>query len=222
MHSLGNHRQASLMSIGVAAGLTFTLANSVDAAINLELRPLNSIVMVGQTVNVGLYAVSDSAVTQTLAATEAILGWNTGFVQLITADQTGATPWLTSGFLPDGSGLNTSILDGDALWIGLAPFSGPVNASPSGTLLSTFQFLALAPTPATPVTIPALGGTPTTSTIVYDGEIPNLDVTGTLSGATITILVPTPGVLAVLGLALVSPRRRREPVGAAGEGAGRS
>ena len=96
MHGLRNHRQTTLMSIGgfVAAGLAFALPNSVDAAINLELRPLNSIVLVGQTVNVGLYAVSDSALSQTLAATEAILGWNTGFVQLITADQTGATPWL--------------------------------------------------------------------------------------------------------------------------------
>jgi len=211
MKNLGNHRQKTLRLIGgtVAAGLALALPASVDAAINLELRPLNSVVLVGQTVDIGLYAVSDNAFSQSLAATETILGWDTGFVQLITAHQTGAASWLTSGFLPDGSGLNTSILDGDALFIGLAPFSGPVNASPAGTLLTTFQFLALAPTPATPVSIPTVGGIPTTSTIVFDGEVPNLDVTGTLSGATITILVPGPSVLAVLGLALVSPRRRR-------------
>jgi hypothetical protein len=195
----------------MAAGVLISITSSAPAAINLELRPLNSVVMVGDTIDLGLYAVSDSALPQTSAAMEVILNWDLGFVQLLGADQTGAVPFFTSGFLPHTSDLNNSIGDGDAMWIGLGPFTGPIVATPAGTLLSTFSFLALAPTPATLVEIPNFDGTPLSPTIVYDGEVPALDVTGTLTGATITVVVPAPGALAALAIAVVwcGPARRR-------------
>jgi len=204
-----NHsRPIALFAIaGLALALTST---PTVAAINLELRPLNQVVFVGDTIDVGLYAVSDDPSVQNSAAIEAILNWNIGFMQLLAADQTGATPFLAAGFLPDSYNLNTSLADGDAMFIGLAPFSGTIPSTPAGTLLSTFQFLALAPTPATPVDIPAFGGSPVGATVVYDGTIPNFSVTGTLTGASITILaIPAPGAVVMLGLAMLGTRRRR-------------
>src|SRR5436190_15817065 len=81
------------------------------------------------------------------------------------------------------------------MWIGLAPLgaANSIPATPAGTLLTTFQFHALAATsPSTIVNIVPSAGNPVGQTIVYDGTIPNTNVTGTLSSATITIHLACP------------------------------
>ena len=70
-------------------------------------------------------------------------------------------------------------------------------ADPLGTLITTLEFEALSPTDETPVGFLRTGGDPPLDTIVFDGLVPNLDVTGELLGATIQI-VPAPSTLIVL------------------------
>lgn len=204
----------------VAAAVSFVLAssgNQADAAINLELRPSFQATFVGNTVSVGVYAVSDTPASQFMSAVEVIFNWNTTYLSLIGADNTG-TP--LTGFTPslaaDPYGFNTSLTDGDAMWIGGAPLGSPVAATAAGVLLTTLNFLALAPTaPTTPVSLPATDapntGGPTTPTFVYHPTAPNTNIVGTLTGATIQITVPTPsGLLALVGgLVFGRPRRRR-------------
>src|SRR5207244_4259289 len=59
-----------------------TTACPAQANINLELRPASGTITVGGTANLGLYAVSDNEIPQLLSATQAILTWNTAYVQL--------------------------------------------------------------------------------------------------------------------------------------------
>jgi hypothetical protein len=186
-------------ALSIALGL---LAFSQPAAgnINLELRPTPQSVFVGNTVSVGLYAVSDTPVAQTLSTVEVIVNWNTAFLSLV-GDNNAGSPMtgFTPGFGADPYGFNTSLADGDAIWVGGAPFGSPVSATAAGTYLTTFNFTA-----------PNTGGI-TYSTTVIHGSIPGFNIVGSLSGATITINVPAPGAMLALlgGLVFGRPRRRR-------------
>jgi hypothetical protein len=103
---------------------------------------------------------------------------------------------LSSGLpFPDPFNLNESSPpeDGDGLYRGLAPLGSAVEATPAGTLITTFQFTALQETASTAIGILESGGDPLGETVVFSGVIPNLDVTGALSGADVTIGPPCPG-----------------------------
>ena len=167
------------------------------ADINLEYRPPSQTVLLGDTANIGLYAVSDHDTDQLLMAADVIISWDPDFLQFLGNDNTDAVPLQSSGFpANDLFNLNEVVppKDGDGLYVALAPLGNPVAATPRGTLLTTFQFQALAETPQTPVDILESAGDPEGHTIVYDGTVPNLDVTGELFGVTVTILAePPPG-----------------------------
>jgi hypothetical protein len=196
----------------VAAGLVYA-APSASAAINLELRPSFQIANVGDTVSFGLYAVADGGVPQDLAAVQVVLGWNPTYLQMMSNSKAGAVTLLTSAFTsPDPYGLNESILpqDGNALYVGFAGLGAPVTATPAGVLLTTLRFEALMQVAFTPVDLHVSGGDPLGFTTVFDGAVPNLSVTGSLSGGGVQI-VPGPGALGTLGVGLagVCLRRRR-------------
>jgi hypothetical protein len=191
-------------------------APEAHANINLEFRPALQTTFVGNVFSIDLYSVSDDLSNQTTSAAQVIITWDTTFVQLLGLDNTG-TPMTTASFFgPEPYGLNSSLTDGDAMWIGLAPPGNPVPATPLGTFLTSFSFLALAPTfPGTTlIDIAATGGMSSSGqpgqTIVYDGVTPNTDVTGTLTGSMVQVLVPGPGGLSALmaGLLLGSRPRR--------------
>ncbi len=186
-------RRAIVMVVGL-----FCWAVPAQGEINLEFRPANQVVSVGDPVNVGLYAVSDSDSDQPLLSVQVIFSWDVNFLQLLGLDQTGAVG-LAGSFFPAGDpfGLNEEIppQDGDGLYIAFAPPGSPVAATPAGTLLTTFQFLALDETAGTPVDILASGGDPAGQTVVSDSTG---DVTGTLSGAIVEILVATPNPKLIL------------------------
>ena len=189
-------RGAAILCL-VLAVIAIAGGSAAEAAINIEFRPASQAVVVGDTVNVGLYVVSDSDEDQLLAAAQVILGWDPQFLQLLGNDDTGAVPLLSSGFpANDPFNLNEQVppQDGDGLYVAFAPLGQPVAATPKGTLLTTFQFLALAETPKTPVDILETGGDPQGETIVFDGTIPNLDVTGTLTGAVVQIVAASDAV----------------------------
>ena len=178
-------RQAAVILVGSMCSVMPAVAD-----INLEFLPPSQTVSVGDTVNIGLYAVSDNETNQLLAAAQVILSWNPNFLQLLGNDDTGAVPLLSSGF-PTSDPFNLNEVsppqDGDGLYLAFAPLGNPVPATPAGILLTTLQFLALANTPQTPVDILEWGGNPEGETIVFDGTVPNLDVTGTLTGGVVEI-----------------------------------
>mgnify|MGYP003870669729 CR=1 FL=1 len=185
-----------------------------EANINVEFRPSQPFYNVGDVVRVGVYATSDSASNQLLSAAQIIFDWDIAFLQLTGNSGIGAVSLLSSGFpSPDPYGLNEANppMDGNGLYVAFANFGSPVAATPSGTLLTTLVFSALAETAATPVDILASGGSPLGRTTVFDGTIPNFDVTGTLTGASITI-VPAPGAATFGGVVvctMLGRRRRR-------------
>lgn len=167
-------------------GFVVTIAR---ANINLEWRPGSQTVNVGDTVRVGLYAVSDSTTNQSLSAMNMILAWDPLKLRLIAVDDAGGAALSFSGFPADPYHLNESDppQDGDGLYVAFAELGDVVLATPAGTLISTFVLEALAQTPQTRLAILEEAGNPPGQTIVYDGEHPNRDVTGTLGSADVRI-----------------------------------
>lgn len=211
-------RSSSRFSVAFAMAVLVPvmMAEHVHAAINLELRPSFQSVLVGNTVSVDLYAVSDSAFNQTFSGVEVILNWDTTFLSLMGDDMTGSVLTVGSPRLGgDPYGFNTDLSDGDAIWIGWASFVAPASATPSGAFLATFNFMALAATsPDTLINLPTTDspntGGSTTSTLVASGSTPGLNVVGSLSGAVVQINVPAPGALGMLiGAVVLGSRRRR-------------
>jgi len=174
--------QAVVSSLAVAAP---AIGN-----INLEWRPVNQTADLGSEVAVGLYAVSDNEQTQLMAAADVIFGWDPQHLTLIGIDNTGAVPLLIS-ILPvvDPYHLNEAIppADGDGFYLAYAYLGQPVGATPQGVLLTTFVFQAIAETHDTQVRVLPSGGSPEGHTVVYDGTVPGLDVTGTLGQASVTV-----------------------------------
>jgi hypothetical protein len=166
------------------------VSTPAHAAINLELRPVLATVDPGDTIEIGLYAVSDDPeASQFLFAMEVLFAWDADAMQLLGLDQTGAVPSLASGFAASGDhGLNEEIppQDGDGFYLYFAPLGTTAEATPAGALITTFQYLALAPTPAATMTILRSGGGPPPGQTFVVGETGG-DVTGTLGSASVEI-----------------------------------
>jgi len=166
------------------------LAAPSAANISLEWRPADQTVPVASTVALGLYAVSDSEQIQLMAAADVIFGWDPESLTLIGVDNTGAVPLLFSGLpVVDPYHLNEALppADGDGFYLAYAFLGQPVEATPEGVLLTTFLFQAISVTPQTVVDVLATGGSPQGHTVVYDGAVPGLDVTGSLGEAVVTV-----------------------------------
>ena len=193
--------------------LTVALNSRASASIVLEFRPPSQTVLVGSTVNLGLYAVWDGQPHDSFAAVDAIVDWTPTYLKMLNVSNAGAVPLLSSGFpANDPYDLNEVVppQDGDALYQALANFGSPVTATSGGVLLTTLRFTALAQTPQTPVDFLLSGGSPVGYTRVYDGLMPNLDITGGLHGATVTIIPePASGLLMLAALVMLSRRARQ-------------
>lgn len=207
----------TLIPIGLcAAGVCSASAGLVD----LEFRPAAQTVNVGDTVALGLYAVSTD--NQPMSAVDMVFNWDTSYLQFAGLTQVGADPNVASAFLPAGDpyGQNEAPTpaDGDGLVSVFSAFPAPGSDSPlrataAGTLLTTLEFTALNLTPIalpTLVDMILLGGAVDDPTRVFDGTSGNSNqiITGGLSGAEVTI-VPEPGSVALFVLAGMSIWRRR-------------
>lgn len=176
------------MGLGVALA---AVATARPATVSLEFRALTpGPIVVGDEVNVGLYAVSDKPTAIPIAAIDAVFAWEAPSLQLLGLVANPGVPLSFSGFPIAGSGgLNetTPPQDGDGFYVAFATFGMPVLATSAGTLITTFVFEALAIDDAATVDLLPTGGSPLRTTVVFDGVTPNTDITGGLIGDDVLI-----------------------------------
>jgi len=192
----------SALSASVAAAVAGVA--HADSQINLSLVGPSAPVAVKQTIDVKLRATGEpnsSLIGESFVAMDCILRWNPADLRLIGLSSAGSVPLFGSYFpspANDYTGINESSppLDGDALYYALAPLGNPVQVSTSGVQVTTFRFRVLRPFASTRVElVPTLTRIATADTVVYDGTVPGLDVTGTLTNAVVVQVVPCPADL---------------------------
>lgn len=162
----------------------------VTADVNLELRPVQTYYRVGESVHIGLYAVSDSASNQPMSAMDVILTWDPSALLLVGVINNGPYAWLNSTFFPDsgGDGLNNTFNDGDAKYTALAQFGNPAQATPAGLLVTTLHFQAVGPSPQADVNMPATMGN-FSLTAVYGHPDVASQVTGQLIPGSLVVCI---------------------------------
>lgn len=121
------------------------------AAVDLEWRAAEQTVVVGDTVEVGLYAVYTPAYPDygpSITSLKIILEWDSDSIELIGNVDNGDYSWMSSGFAPDPYGLNSTFLDGNALYKARTPLGSDncADATQEGLLVTTMQFRAVAGT----------------------------------------------------------------------------
>lgn len=165
-----------------------SLATAVTAAVNLEWRPADQRVHVGDTVSIGLYAVSDSGSDWPISAMDVIIQNDAAYLKFTGITGDGAPyPWLYSGFRSDApDNLNKKLYDGDVMYSAWAQLGQTAAATPQGLLVTTFQFVSQSPVSSTSVSVHRTYAI-SAETCVFDGTVPNLDVTGQLGSARVTI-----------------------------------
>lgn len=203
--------------VAMAALASAPLAGVANADVSLEWRTTPQVVSVGNTFSIGLYAVSDTP-TQNVSAVDTVLNWDSSYLDLISITNDSPYSWASSS-LPDDCGLDalnadpvcplvgTITNDGNAFYSALGAPGSPAVATAAGLLVATFNFQALATTPSTLLTIPAMAGLFTES-VVVSGDTAGLPVTGSLGFAQITI-VPEPATLAFAAFGVLALVRRR-------------
>ncbi|HWL92443.1 MAG TPA: hypothetical protein VNT79_02825 [Phycisphaerae bacterium] len=201
--------------LAALVGTALSMASSATshASINLEFRPFVQVVNVGDSFDVGFYAVSDDLSDQSIASIDLIMDWDPAFIQLTGLNNNGPYAWSESTFPDDSAGddVNGTFADGNAFYRAFRDFppADPAFATPAGLLVTTFTFDALALTPGTELDMLATFGN-FSQTRVQDGEMAGLDVTGTLGSATIIILPePSTILMGVLALGILRRRPRR-------------
>lgn len=182
---------ARALQLIAVTGALFTTGASALATIHLELRPSSPTIAPGEPLELGLYAVADGNTPQLMGAADILFQWNPAVLRLDGLTQAGATSLLLSFFpLTDPwgniNGGHSPPTGGTGFYEAYANLGAPASIQPTGTLLTTFRLTALAAAPNTVVAIiPSAGNNG--HTVVYDGTVPNLPVTGTLGSATIRI-----------------------------------
>ncbi len=178
---------------GAVAAIVWTTASvaasETTGAVDLVLLAKPGIVTVGDTVEVGLYAVSDNTKTVSVSGVQVVVAWDATRLELTGFVDDGPYDWMMSGFLDDSQadGLNDSLLDGDAFYQAMGQFTVPAEVPPPpGLLITTLQFTALDYDPSTPVTIELELGD-YSRTRVFEADSANEDVTGVLTPASVTI-----------------------------------
>jgi len=211
---MGGLNRGRLLGAVVTSLLGFVLPSTLRGAINLELRPRDASVVVSDTIEVDLYAVSDDPNTdQSLSGVQVILQWNAQHLQLIGQGTPASGDWILAGFFDDSQidGLNNSLDDGDAYFQAAAAFPGPLWATPEGLLITTLSFLAIEATDDVQLHIPADWGQFTESEVF--GAVPGTVVTGTLGAAGFPVTNdPVWGLLRIQGTQSVPCVRAGESI----------
>lgn len=201
---------ASKCNVAVVAVLA-VVASAAPAfgLVNLEWRPDVASVPVGGALNLGLYTVSDSAVSQDWITLDLAFSWDPAKLMLIGVDDTGGASLMASGFAPGGLNEAVPPADGTGLYTAMANFGEVVTATPAGTLVTTFNFSALELTTGTSISIEAI--LDSIETAVGSAAVAGEDIKGTLGTARVVVITPEPSaaLLILLGLAALPRSRRR-------------
>jgi len=169
-------------------------SETLRAAVNLEWRPALRRVNLGETILLGLYAVSDDGTSPSITGIDAVVTWDPSVLSLIRPFNinNGPYPWAFSGFWNDSEldALNTTFSDGNAF---LTAFGGPLGgalarATPQGLLITTFVFRASGPRIRSGVYLEPHFGEYSASR-VHSGVVPGELLTGELRSSHIAIRV---------------------------------
>ena len=191
-------------STALLSGALFAAPCFADSQINLSLVGPAGNVAVNQTIDVKLRATQEqigNIVGTSFVAIDCILQWNPAQLQLLGLVTTGSVPLLSSYFptpANDYTGINEANppADGTALYYALAPLGNPVQVPFTGVQVVTFRFKVKSAFATSTINIlPTLTVANAADTVVYDGTVPGLAVTGTLTGATVLQTPPCPADL---------------------------
>ncbi len=195
----------SSTAFALLAALWTVTGASADNQINLSLVPPAQPILVGQTIDVKLRATStsnDQLIGNTFVIIDSIIRWDPAQLEFMGMSTAGSVPLLNS-YLPspasDYTGVNELAVpkDGDALYTALANFGSPVAVSATGVQVTTFRFKVRTnfAGSSTIEIVPTLTIRSRADSVVYDGQVPGLDVIGDLVPAVITIAPPVFGDL---------------------------
>lgn len=187
-----------------------------EELVDLEWRPDVLTVGVGETAEIGLYAVAAVGDNIPISGLQAILAWEPEFLGFAGHIDNGPYDWLLDGFEDDSAldDLNAGLSDpppgipdndGDAFYTALSQLSVPAVVNTDGLLVTTMRFDALAVTGGTEVCIAETAGLFTISAVLGGGI--DVDLTGALGCATITV-TPEPATLTWSVIVMALLRRR--------------
>ncbi|MFQ5591088.1 MAG: hypothetical protein ACE5HE_08000, partial [Phycisphaerae bacterium] len=186
-----SHTRLGAVSSLITLALIGTSHVQAQSLVNLELRAPAVDVVAGTTFEVGLYAVANPGPTQTVGDVRAIFTWDNAVLSFSGVHLDTGHPWQQSGFFLDADGLNTDLTDGLAMYRATAAPGNLGIADTAGLLITKFEFTALVATSpgTTAVDILASAGATPTTTRVLDDVTGGADVTGTLIGDVVTVVV---------------------------------
>ncbi len=163
--------------------------------VDLVLVATQSTVRVGQVVRFDLVARSATCSDLPVATVEAILAWDSTVLSLVGKIDPVQTEWLGSAF-PDDSGadgLNAPFggsvpgNDGDVLYQAVASFQTGATVTPAGTLVTTFEFLALQASPTTSLALTPAQGAFTVTRVLGAASLLGVNLTGTLGTDSVVV-----------------------------------
>jgi hypothetical protein len=192
---------AAFIAAALAAGTA-----GADSLIGLQLVGPSTPVTVGQTIQIRLRAKQEPQskfkfVGTKFVAIDCILGWDPTKLKLMGLSTSGSVPLLSSYFPTpsnDYTGINEVVppQDGTGLYYALAPLGNPVAVPTTGVQVVTFNFrVESAFSSATINILDTLTVTTPADTIVYDGTVPGLDVTGSITSVTVVQVPACPSDL---------------------------
>ena len=145
LYTLGRLRLSIVTTLVALAGTP-----RAQGAIELQWRPTLSSSVVGDVLEIGLYAVSDSGLDQPIAGLELVFEWDTAqLLLLVNVDPCTADPcpantynWIESSFPDDSArdGLNNTFTDGIAFYIAFIQPGTPAMVTPEGLFVTAFRF----------------------------------------------------------------------------------
>jgi hypothetical protein len=150
--------------------------------VDVFFAPRNSVVEVGDVLEVDLVVRSDGLVNVQYSALDALLDYDPAHLVLSGIDDSDASEsWYASAFLNDPDGINANVADGRAIYTALCVPGNPATAPTFGAVVTTLRFIALTETPSTVISLlPGAGQYASTDVYAYftAGGLVTGDITG--------------------------------------------
>ncbi|MHC5112352.1 MAG: hypothetical protein ACYTHJ_21045 [Planctomycetota bacterium] len=157
------------------------------ASVDLTLEPEDPNVAMGANLDIQLVARNDEEGMARVSAVSVVLVWDPEVIQLTGSSEIEPGTWLATGFFPDPDGINDALDDGDAVFTALASPANIVEIPMENMALAAFSFQAMTSMPNAQVVIQErlleFG-----ETAVFHADIPNLNILGSVEGASVNIL----------------------------------